>query len=86
MLAVPGGLLFMGYQLVCYGWSQVRGQNAGFFDLLWQGRLTGGLPPADAGSSASSSSQPSQGSAGSPGGATGTGTGAIGSSTGPLVH
>lgn len=47
MLAVSGGLLFAGYQLIAYGWSQMRGQNAGFFDLLWPGRLTNGLPAAD---------------------------------------
>ena len=41
MIAVSGGLIFAGYQLLVYGWSQVNGGNAGFFDILWPGRFTG---------------------------------------------
>lgn len=41
MVAVSGGLLFAGYQLLVYGWSQVNHGNAGFFDTLWPGRYTG---------------------------------------------
>jgi hypothetical protein len=87
MLAVSGALVFGGYQLLAYGWSQIRGSNVGFFALLWPGALKS-VPPADgAGSEPSGTAgQPSQGSAGSPGGASGTGTGAIGSAGGPLVH
>ena len=50
MVAVSGGLIFLGYQLLTYGWSQVRGDNAGFFDLLWPGRYKGPNPdpPAQA--------------------------------------
>ena len=44
MVAVSGGLIFAGYQLLVYGWSQVNGANAGFFDLLWPGRFTGANP------------------------------------------
>ena len=44
MIAVSGGVLFIGYQLIVYGWSQVRGANAGFFDILWPGRYSGPHP------------------------------------------
>ncbi len=48
MIAVSGALIFIGYQLTVYGWSQVRGQNAGFFDILWPGRYQGNTPDAGA--------------------------------------
>lgn len=54
MVAVSGGLIFIGYQLMAYGWSQVNGSNAGFFDLLWPGRFTGNSPDSSGGSSAGS--------------------------------
>ena len=41
MIAVSGALVFGGFQLLVYGWSQVRGSNAGFFDILWPGRYKG---------------------------------------------
>ena len=41
MVAVSGGLIFAGYQLLVYGWSQVNHGNAGFFDILWPGRYKG---------------------------------------------
>lgn len=44
MVAVSGALIFIGYQLTVYGWSQIRGQNAGFFDILWPGRYNGNTP------------------------------------------
>jgi hypothetical protein len=47
MVAVSGGLIFAGYQLLVYGWSQVNHGNAGFFDILWPGRYTGN--PLDSG-------------------------------------
>ena len=47
MVAVSGGLLFAGYQLLVYGWSQVNHGNAGFFDILWPGRYKGN--PLDSG-------------------------------------
>ena len=46
MVAVSGGLIFLGYQLLTYGWSQVRGANAGFFDILWPGRYKVVAPDA----------------------------------------
>jgi hypothetical protein len=48
MIAVSGGLMFIGYQLMVYGFSQVRGQNAGFFDILWPGRYKGNTPDKSA--------------------------------------
>ena len=48
MVAISGGLIFLGYQLLTYGWSQVQGSNAGFFDLLWPGRYKGNTPDASA--------------------------------------
>ena len=41
MVAVSGGLVFLGYQLLVYGWSEVNHGNAGFFDILWPGRYKG---------------------------------------------
>ena len=41
MVAVSGGLLFAGYTLVVYGWSQVNHGNAGLLDILWPGRYKG---------------------------------------------
>lgn len=51
MVAVSGVLIFLGYQLTAYGWSQVRGQNAGFFDILWPGRYKGNTPDSAASAS-----------------------------------
>ena len=48
MIAVSGALVFAGYQLLVYGWSQVNGANAGFFDILWPGRYTGNTPDSSA--------------------------------------
>lgn len=48
MVAVSGGLIFLGYQLLAYGWSQVNGSNAGFFDMLWPGRYKGNAPDSSA--------------------------------------
>jgi hypothetical protein len=66
MIAVSGALVFAGYQLLTYGWSQLQHQNVGFFDLLWPGRLTAPgytAPAPDGGGSGSGS-----GSGGSSGG------------------
>lgn len=49
MVAVSGGLIFIGYQLMVYGLSQVRHGNAGFFDILWPGRYTGLHPDSGTG-------------------------------------
>lgn len=48
MVAVSGGLLWLGYWVLSYGWSQVQGSNAGFFDLAWPGRYTGNTPDGPA--------------------------------------
>ena len=47
--------MFLGYQLMTYGFSQVRGSNAGFFDILWPGRYKGAFPD---GGSTSTTGQP----------------------------
>ncbi|MDE1881999.1 MAG: hypothetical protein KGI89_15805 [Euryarchaeota archaeon] len=44
MVAVSGALIFIGYQLTVYGWSQLQHGNAGFFDILWPGRYKGLMP------------------------------------------
>lgn len=48
VVAVSGALIFAGYQLLVYGWSQVNGANAGFFDILWPGRYNGNTPDKSA--------------------------------------
>lgn len=57
MVAVSGALIFAGYQLLAYGWSQLQHSNVGFFDLLWPGRLTAPnyKAPPDDGSGSSTS-------------------------------
>ncbi len=62
MIAVSGGLIFIGYQLMVYGWSQIHGGNAGFFDLLWPGRYTG-LHPDSGSATAPGTAQAGQGTA-----------------------
>lgn len=57
MIAVSGGLIFAGYQLLVYGWSQVQGSNAGFFDILWPGRYKGNTPDGPAKTSTISAGQ-----------------------------
>ena len=44
MLAVGALVALAGYTLVAYGWSQVRGCNAGLFDVVWPGRFHGCNP------------------------------------------
>lgn len=53
MVAIGGAIFFGGYQLIAYGWSQLQGQNAGFWDMFWPGRYKGNTP--DAGSPAGAS-------------------------------
>lgn len=38
MIAIGGVLIFGGYQLLVYGWDQLTGGNAGFFQILVPGR------------------------------------------------
>lgn len=59
MVAVSGVIVFAGYQLIAYGWSQLQGQNAGFFDLLWPGRYKGSTPDKAADSTSPVPSTPS---------------------------
>lgn len=44
MLFIVGGVGWFGYQTLTYGWSQVRGCNAGFWDIAWPGRYKGCNP------------------------------------------
>lgn len=41
MIGLGFGLFFGGYWLLTYGFSQVRGCNAGFFSLAWPGSFQG---------------------------------------------
>lgn len=34
MVGVAGVVVFLGYSVLVYGWSQVRGCNAGFLDMV----------------------------------------------------
>jgi hypothetical protein len=43
-------LTFGGYSLFAYGFSQIRGQNAGFVQMLWPQKSFAPVPP-DAGAS-----------------------------------
>ena len=86
MIAVSGALVFGGYQLLVYGWSQVRGSNAGFFDVLWPGRFKGALP--DAAAAAPPASPPAANTVGgkTPGGVTITNTQGLGAPSSPILH
>ena len=85
MIAVSGALVFGGYQLLVYGWSQVRGSNAGFFDILWPGRFKGALPD---GASATSTTPPAENTVGgkTPGGVTITNTQGLGAPSSSILH
>lgn len=50
MVGLGIGVFFVGYSVLAYGWSQLRGCNAGFFDLIWPGRFTGCNPDTGGGS------------------------------------
>jgi len=52
MTGVGLGVVFLGYWVMTYGWSQLRGCNAGFFAIVWPGSsaYTGCEPDAAAGS------------------------------------
>lgn len=41
MLGVGFATIFAGYWLLAYGFSQVRGCNAGFFEIVWPGSYGG---------------------------------------------
>ena len=40
MIAIGGVIIFGGYQLLVYGWDQITGGNAGFFQILVPGKYT----------------------------------------------
>ena len=44
MVGIGLGILFMGYWIGAYGWSQIRGCNAGIVDLIIPGRYKGCAP------------------------------------------
>lgn len=46
MIGLGFGLLGASYWLATYGWSQVRGCNAGFVSLGWPGSFKGCNPDA----------------------------------------
>lgn len=50
MVGVGIGVFGFSYWLLAYGWSQVRGQNAGFFELGWPGAYKGNTPDSGSGS------------------------------------
>lgn len=54
MIAIAGGVTFLGYWLFCYGLSQVRGCNAGMIALVWPGRFSGCDPDTGGGQKSSS--------------------------------
>jgi hypothetical protein len=96
MVAISGLLIFSGYQLMAYGWSQVRGANAGFFDILWPGRYVNVAAPdgGDAGiveTPTGLNDTAAGGTVGkvtptSPAGVPVTGAGGLGSPSSPIVH
>lgn len=51
MVGLAGSIVFIGYTLMAYGWSQIRGSNAGLFDITWPGRFKGANPDTAAASS-----------------------------------
>ena len=50
MIAIAGGVAWVGYWLFTYGLSQVMGQNYGLLDLAWPSRFPSSPPAADSGS------------------------------------
>jgi len=80
MLLVSGALVFGGYTLLVYGWSQLRGSNAGFFQILWPGRYTNVAASDGPSSSPPSSTGATPGGGLAPGGNPGSGLGSPGSS------
>lgn len=45
MLAIAGGVTWLGYLLFVYGFSQVRSQNYSILDLAVPGKFVPGVPP-----------------------------------------
>ncbi len=55
MTPIGIGVLWLGYSVLVYGWSQLRGANVGLFTLMWPGKYNG-KPAMDSGSPAGGSS------------------------------
>lgn len=55
MIGLGFGVFGVGYWILAYGWSQLNGCNAGFFDIGWPGQFKGemkdGAAPASSGKS-----------------------------------
>lgn len=51
MVGVGFLVLFAGYSLLTYGWSQIQGSNTGLIGIVWPGAFNGSDddPPADIG-------------------------------------
>lgn len=64
MLGLGFGLIFAGYTLFAYGFSQVRSQNAGFIEMVWPGKFSN--PAADSGGSTVSQGTPTPATASNP--------------------
>ena len=48
MTPIGIGVLWLGYSVLVYGWSQLRGANVGLFTLMWPGKYEG-KPNLDSG-------------------------------------
>ncbi len=66
MVGLGFGVLFSGYVLLTYGWSQIRGSNATMVQLVWPGSFQNVAKP-DSGTPDSSSNQSITGTATVPG-------------------
>ena len=64
MIGLGFVVLFGGYAVMTYGWSQLRGSNASFVSLVWPGSFKGAS--ADTGGASSSSSTTSPATAPTP--------------------
>jgi hypothetical protein len=58
MLAIAGGVSWLGYLVMVYGLSQLAGQNYSFLDLAIPGKFTLGTPAPDAPSTGGGSTTP----------------------------
>ncbi len=57
MTPIGIGVLWLGYSVLAYGWSQLRGANVGLFTLMWPGKYDG-KPNLDSGRSSASQAPP----------------------------
>jgi hypothetical protein len=61
MLAIAGGVSWLGYLVMVYGLSQLAGQNYSFLDLAIPGKFTLGTPAPDAPSAGGGGTDPNGG-------------------------